>query len=253
MARRDYYERRTKELFDDLGLEGKSYGYPSNRKQRLQSALTELRGIPLSTGTLTSATIVKTKDGKDYKVVFEKNGQLELPGVMASPPEVPATNESRGGEALTHPDAKDTTPNNHLTTQARELVNHFHHVFHGVANHHISSKAINQAIALIARYGMDQARHVVDFTHQAVQETNFKMQHFGGIINYTSRAIADYEHAKLQDKQNAAITQCAFCDKNGFLTFQDSNKTPTVTKCPHDQDRIHAFAQSRGVELLRVS
>jgi hypothetical protein len=250
MARRDYYERRTKELFDDLGLEGKSYRYPSNRKQRLQSALTELRGIPLSTGTLTSATIVKTKDGKDYKVVFEKNGQLELPGVMASPPEAPATNGSRGVEVLTPLDAKDTTSNNHLTTQARELVNHFHHVFHGVANHHISSKAINQAIALIARYGMDQARYVVDFTHQAVQETNFKMQHFGGIINYTSRAIADYEQSKLREKHKTAIRDCTLCDKNGFLTLEDVNKTITMSQCSHDAPRIHSYTQSRGVTLI---
>lgn len=84
MARRDYYERRTKELFfDDLGLRGETeYKYPSGRKRKLEKALRELQGVRLSTGVITRATLEKTKDGKDYKIVIEKNGQIDLPGII---------------------------------------------------------------------------------------------------------------------------------------------------------------------------
>lgn len=63
MARRTHYERNTRDLlYDDLGLEGESYQNPSNRKQILERALVELRGVRLTTGVITSATIEKTKE-----------------------------------------------------------------------------------------------------------------------------------------------------------------------------------------------
>jgi hypothetical protein len=66
------YERRTEGLFDDLGLKGKTYAYASVRKRRLEPALSEMEGKPLTSGILTLATLERTTDGKDYKVVFEK-------------------------------------------------------------------------------------------------------------------------------------------------------------------------------------
>jgi len=59
------YERRTKELFADLGLEGRKYAYPSGRKQLLEPAMPELEGLPLSNGFLIrSAGLERTVDGK---------------------------------------------------------------------------------------------------------------------------------------------------------------------------------------------
>ena len=78
MADKYRYERRTEGLFDDLGLKGKRYVYPSVRKQVLQPALNEMEGKPLSTGVLIKATLEKTKDGTDYKVVFEKKARRKL-------------------------------------------------------------------------------------------------------------------------------------------------------------------------------
>ena len=45
------YERCTRELFADLGLTGTSYRFKSNRKQKLERALAELRGIRLNHGS----------------------------------------------------------------------------------------------------------------------------------------------------------------------------------------------------------
>lgn len=44
------YERRTKELFADLGLEGRKYAQPSGRKQLLEPAIAELQNTPLTKG-----------------------------------------------------------------------------------------------------------------------------------------------------------------------------------------------------------
>ena len=78
MADKSRFERCTQELFTDLGLTGVSYRNPSKRKQNLERALQELQGISLTTGVLKSATIERTKDGKDYKVVFQKVARREF-------------------------------------------------------------------------------------------------------------------------------------------------------------------------------
>ena len=98
---------------------------------------------------------------------------------------------------------QSTAATNALTVQAKELVAHFFKRFHNVETSYPTSKAINQAISLITQYGIDQARHIVDFAHTVAQESNYKPQTFGGILQYTSRALADYEHAK-QRSQTAA-------------------------------------------------
>jgi len=79
MADKTHYERRTHGLFSDLGLKGKRYVYPSIRRQILQPVVEELKGVPLSTGVLTTAIIEETSDGKDYKVVFRKSRQRRKP------------------------------------------------------------------------------------------------------------------------------------------------------------------------------
>lgn len=71
MADKNYYERKTEELFKDLDLT--EYSRPSKRKQLLTPALKELEGSELSTGMISRADLEKTTDGKDWKVVFRKS------------------------------------------------------------------------------------------------------------------------------------------------------------------------------------
>jgi hypothetical protein len=178
MARRDHYERRTKELFEDLGLEGESYKHPSKRRQALLNPLKELKGVRLSTGVITTATLERTKDGTDFKLIVRKSARVSLP-VTETISETPPTAST-----------------NELSIQAKELVAYFFKRFHGVENSYPTSKAINHAISLITQHGIDQARHVVDFAHRVTQEGKYKIQTFGGIMDYASRALADYEDAK---------------------------------------------------------
>ncbi len=200
MARRDHYERRTKELFDDLGLQGEiEYKYPSGRKRKLENALKELKDIRLTTGVITTATLERTKDGKDYKLVIHKSGRLSLP----LPEHNPRVSESRGEGAAP---GETVATNDALTTRAKELVAHFHKRFHNIETSTPSSKELTHATVLIAHHGIDHARQIVDFAYDKAQETNYKPQTFGGILQYTSRALADYDHAQ-QRKDAEARTR----------------------------------------------
>lgn len=193
LARSDHYERRTKELFEDLGLRGTAYRKPSNRKQQLDRALRELNGVPLSTGLLSSATISRTANLKDFKVIFHKTTHRRTPA------RIPPQQENRA-EGIQENAARNKDP---LTLQAGELVSHFHRVFHRLDKSAPSSKETGQAIALIASHGLDQARHLVTFSHYAAAQTNYCPQTFGGILQYTSRALADYDATKREERHFA--------------------------------------------------
>lgn len=203
MARRNHYERRTKELFDDLGIEGEiEYRYPSGRKRQLEKALQELKGARLTTGIITTATLEKTKDEKDYKLVIRKSERMPLP-----PAEHTHGVPESGGVVASQPQPEPTTTNDTPTTHAKDLVGYFHQRFHNIKTSTPSSKELTHATVLIARYGPDQARHIVDFSYQAAQETNYKPQSFGGILQYTSRALAAFEDAKRKEIEQTAIKE----------------------------------------------
>jgi hypothetical protein len=68
------------------------------------------------------------------------------------------------------------------TVDAHALVQHFHQRFHGTPDVTPSAKALAQARDLIARYGVDQARHIIDFSLTASQETNYHPQTLGRIF-----------------------------------------------------------------------
>jgi hypothetical protein len=72
LADKERYERRTKELFEDLAIEGVKYKYPSARKQNLEPVLRELEGARLSTGILEEARLERTAERDDYKAIFVK-------------------------------------------------------------------------------------------------------------------------------------------------------------------------------------
>lgn len=237
MARRDHYERRTRELFfDDLGLEGKAYKNASKRKQNLLPALKELQGVQLSTGFITSIKLERTVDGKDYKIVVDKSQRQQLPLIAETDPD---TDENREVQPT-----KLQQPST-LEKQARDLVVYFHKLFHGGELSHPSSTAINQATVLIARHGDDLARFIVDFAHTEAPKTKFNIQTFGGIIQYTARALAEHDQARAKEKARTMTDQCTFCDSNGFIFFEDNRGSAIAVKCPHDPDTIRTKAESQ--------
>jgi hypothetical protein len=174
------YERRTKELFKDLGFEGKDDHKPSVRVRKLGAALEELQGVELTTGRITKVTLEKTKDGADSKLMVRK-GRVTKVAVV----------EAGGGRAEVI--ALPVATQNKQEAQAEELVRHFHRVVHGTAEAVPTGKAIDQAASLIARLGWEKARHVIDFAHREAPKTRYKIVTFGGIIQYTTPALQDFE------------------------------------------------------------
>ena len=194
MSDKTLYERRTKELFDDLGLEGKAYKNPSNRKQVLDRALKEMQGVRLTTGVLTTAKLQETNDGKDWKIVFRKGARATLP-VAADEEKIQETPAATLSLSKTEQESRQ---------QATELVKYFYQLFHGTEKNHISSKATDQAVSLIAQYGIEQARYVVDYAKRQAPETNYQPQTFGGILQYTNRAIDEYQEFQHRQQQRIA-------------------------------------------------
>ena len=150
-------------------------------------------------------------------------------------------------------DQSTATPSpDRLTTQARDLVLYFLQCFHGTEKAQPQSKAISQATALIAQHGEELARYIVDFAHQAAPETNFQIETFGGVLQYTSRAIEAYDAAQAKRKTREAIARCTICDQNGYITYEDEMKHSAMTQCPHDRERILRVAQERGWTILHM-
>jgi hypothetical protein len=186
------YERRTRELFEDLGLEGTAYKNLSDRKRVLDRALKELQGKPITTGKITTAKLVRTKDGADLKLVVRKGKATEA-----------ITTEAQSN-VLTFPvpAEKDEPPN-----EAEELVKHFHKVFHGAEEAYPTTKAIDQAATLIARHGVAKARHIIDFAKREATKTQYKVATFGGIMQYEALALRDFEKAERDRQQQRTDTQ----------------------------------------------
>jgi hypothetical protein len=190
LADKTVYERRTKELFDDLGLRGEGYRDAAHRKQKLLRAIRELEGAPLTTGRIVSATLARTKSRKDYKIVIRKGPR------QAAIEDHKPQEQSRGEE----PPIERATAKQFITTQAEELLKSSLALFPD-SNITVNSKALDQTVTLIAAYGYEAACYIVQFAQRDAYETKFKIRTFGGILHYTSRAIAQYEREKREEER----------------------------------------------------
>lgn len=183
------YERRSQELFDDLGLKNPEYGHMYERKRALAKALKELEGIRLSKGVIRSATVEKTKDGKDYKAVFVKAAAASGEALIED-----ATEEPVARPIVINDYGKRKDP---LMLDAEDVVRYFHQTFHGVDSHVPQSKETGQALSLVSQHGITAAKRIVDFARTAAAKTGYPIQHFGGVLSYASRALAEANRASI--------------------------------------------------------
>jgi len=185
MADKTKYERKTKELFfEDLKLESQRYQLKRIRKQRLEQIINQLRGKPLSTGTISFIDVVKTEDDTDYKLIVIKTPftkQIKEPPIKQSEPQ-----------------SQD------LINQAKELVNYFHKKFDR-PNQEPKDKEINQAISLINKYNnnKEDVKYLIDYAINKAYETNFQMQNFGAILYYEPEASKSLQAKKNREKREA--------------------------------------------------
>ncbi len=165
------YERRTKELFSDLNITGSSYDNKrSKRKQVLEPALAELFGVPLSKGgVIQQATIEETKDRADFKVVFVK-GASDTAGTAVETPNTPDDIEQE-------------------QRQVDELLQYFKTIFQTAQSP--NSRHRKLATELISQHGLKLAKSIIDYAHQAAQQTSFRIATFGAISQYIDQAVAE--------------------------------------------------------------
>ena len=191
------YERRTRELFQDLGLKNAEYAHMYERRRALEKGLKELEGIRLSKGSIKSATIEKTKDGKDYKVVFVKSlardSDSQVDGVVVAEPAPAVVINRYSGQ----PDP--------LLVEAQELVRYFHKTFHALDSHAPQSKETAQALSLVSQQGLGAAKAVVDFARVEAAKTNYSVQHFGAVLSYISRALAAADSRRVQVRPSRPV------------------------------------------------
>jgi hypothetical protein len=222
------YERRSRELFDDLGLRNAEYSHMYERKRALEKALKELEGIRLSSGILRSAVVEKTNDGKDYKVSFSKAALPRLEAVEQTIEEVVAPSVVINN----YSDRKDV-----LTLQAEELVRYFHRVFHAVESHTPLSKETAQALALVSKHGLEPSKAVVNCARQEAAKTDFQIQHFGGVLQYESRAISALSQKRAEAQR----------------PWQPQPVAPTGDSCPRGERRFEVLTADQRQSRMETA
>jgi hypothetical protein len=175
MADKRTYERRTRNLCEDLGLQGNEFSRVYQRKRSFSKAIAELRGVMLTTGMVMAIQIERTRDNTDYKLTVKKGSRA-----FAGLEERPLSADEKAQASV------------EAGGVAREIVLHFHKVFHGVDKANPQSKEVAQATALVAQYGFGCAKYIVDYAHTAAAETKYRPQTFGGILQYAPRAASAY-------------------------------------------------------------
>ncbi len=229
------YERRSHELFDDLGLKNAEYGHMYERKRAIERALRELVGIRLSSGVLREAALEKTVDGKDYKVVFSKStaaAKIEPKLPELAPTSVIVNDYSKTKDAL--------------TIQAEEVVSEFYKRFHGVETHYPQSKETAQALALIAQHGIEAARQIVDFAHRTADESNYRPSTFGGILHYTSRALSENNKKGAAEAPRPARAAVPAGRKNAEVHQRGERRLAALSP-----EQFQARAEQARMELCR--
>lgn len=161
--------------FEKLEMTG-NYKYPSKVIEKLKPAMEELqkRGIAES-------QIKKSKTESGYKVCFSP----------ITKPQILFEGERRAG------------PQN----SAESLVNYFHKKIDPKKIHTPTDKELKQAQDLIFQYGDEKGRHIIDFSVKAAEETNFKMQYLGAILNYIPQALETFKQKEEKQKQTKAKEQ----------------------------------------------
>ena len=128
---------------------------------------------------------------------------LPFPTTIDEPLESRGEGIAQGGEPNTEQPKADDHHTDHLGAQAADLINYFHQRFHGAPNNDPHPKTLARAASLIAKHGIDRARHIIAFAHNKAQETNYEPATLAGILHYMPQALADYADAQRRKEAEA--------------------------------------------------
>jgi hypothetical protein len=130
------------------------------------------------------------------------------------------------------------------------LVNDFYRLFHGREQPTPSTRDIKRASELIRTHGIERARYIVQFSYQEAPKTHYQPKMFGGILNYASQAVADYQAHQARQAGQAAIDQCHLCNADGWISFTDATGSSFSRRCSHDLREIEAYERHEHVARI---
>ena len=199
------YERKTKELFNDIRLDGTAYRYPSKRAQMLEPALCELQGKALPTGCIKSIRLQRTVDGKDFKIVVQKGPKNSTPAGV-SDPQTPKDEANLFSSAIENP--ASLAARKEEDTAAFAQAKHFYAIFFQSGDSsQPTAKELALAQAHLERLGEERARFLVQFAFEESRKTKFAIQNYAGIGQYEGRVIARYKAAEKKQRAELEIKE----------------------------------------------
>lgn len=231
MNDKTYYERKSENLFDDIGLEGEEYKFASIRKRVLLTAIRELEKIPFPGGIL-EVSIEETTDKLDWKLIVKKIFLEAIKPKKISKPKEP----------------KQELAKNTLSLQ-EEILSYFIERF-GLRRE--PSKAeIETAKELIKTHQLnfEMAKQIVDYSKCASVETNYKPLNFSGIIQYVGIALEQYKVKQNKARIKEDIKKCNFCNKEGLLGAIEPSGRRVTLYCPHDAEALRLKAAKWSFKL----
>lgn len=200
MSDKTQYERRTKELFADLGLEGSEYRKLSVRRRVLERALLELSNTKLSTGTISYAGLEFTKDKSDLKVVFRKTRGVITTGSRAA------------GE--TYLDSKGTghAENGEVTTETQQRARRMWEGTLQKLREHLDGQVINAWLGeeVIRVIDIDEGKRILK-------------------LIASNEVVAEWVTETYKQSIETALSSVAEC-ANGTWTFSIESKRNLVAK-----------------------
>jgi hypothetical protein len=100
------------------------------------------------------------------------------------------------------------------TIEAEDLLKYFYQHFHNVTitsfkDNPNAKQPLAQAQRLIASYGLEKTRYLIEYAKRAAEKTNFRIQVFGGVLQYEHQAVMEYDRRQIQLEQAKQAEQIA--------------------------------------------
>lgn len=226
-----YYERKSENLFDDIGLDSEEYKKPSARKRILLIAIKELKEIPFPGGIL-EIGLELTKDKWDWKLTVKK-----------TPVEA---NKTKKTSRLKQPRQE---PVKESISLQEEIVNYFLERF-GLRRE--ASKAeLGKAKEFIEihQLNFELAKYIVDYAKCAAVETNYTPKNFSGIAQYVEQALAQCQAKQSKSRIKEEITKCCFCNDDGFIGVINNLGQRATMRCPHNAEILKTKAARENIKF----
>ena len=99
-------------------------------------------------------------------------------------------------------------------------------------------------------HGFERAKYLIDFSHRQAPTTDYK-RNLGGILHYTTRALEAYDAQISHAQAQATIDTCTYCDRAGWIAFEDVQGQRFVSRCPHNLETIQNLEIQKAYKRIR--